>query len=100
MLVSAWWWLQDQLEHQQAGVTPSTVYQTPFKDYDALISLREEALPYPDRAVPGSAGDLDSSSVQDDEDDGLLSHKKARARLHSIPRGEDLLLVNAAFICS
>lgn len=64
---------------------PSTVFRTPLSDFDALIALREEALPHPDRAILGSVA---SASTGDEEDDGLLSSKKARARLHSIPRGK------------
>ena len=64
---------------------PSTVFRTPLSDFAALIALREEALPHPDRAILGSVA---STSTEDEEDDGLLSSKKARARLHSIPRGK------------
>lgn len=72
---------------------PSTVFRTPLSDFDALIALREEALPHPDRAILGSVA---STSTDDDaEDDGLLSSKKARARLHSIPRGKFISNINA-----
>ncbi len=71
---------------------PSTVFKTPLSDFDALIALREEALPHPNRAIPGSVA---STSTEDAEDDGLLSSKKARARLYSIPRGKFISNISA-----
>lgn len=84
--------LQNQLEHQQTGADPSSIFVTPLEDFDALFILRPEGLPYPDRAAPGSAlpGGHANNGDGDDlgsDDDGLLSHKKAVARLHSIPQG-------------
>ena len=79
------------MEHQHAEVSPAAIFKTPLTDFDAVIVLREEALPYPDRAVPGPPKLLPSKGEQDDEEDvedGLSCHKKARARLHSIPKGE------------
>ncbi len=67
-----------------------------MSDFDALISLREEALPYPDRAISGSVASS-STVADDDEDDVLLSHRKARARLHSIPRGKALSCSQGSF---
>ena len=64
---------------------------TPLTDFDALVVLREEALPYPDRAIPGSTQGLPSSSGADEDEDGFRCHKKARARLHSIPKGKQKL---------
>ena len=83
--------LQGHLEHRYAEVPPAAIFKTPLTDFDAVIVLREEALPHPDRAVPGSAQGLPSTSAGDgDEEDGeeFFCHKKARARLHSIPKGK------------
>ena len=86
-------WFQGHLEHEHSEVPPAAVFKTPLTDFDALIVLREEALPYPDRAVPGSTKGLSSKSGEEDDggdEDELSCHKKARARLHSIPKGEPL----------
>ena len=84
--------MQGLLENQHADVCPEAIFRTPLTDFDAIIALREDALPYPDRAIPGSTQNLSASSTgaeeEQDADDGLLTHKKARARLHSIPKGE------------
>lgn len=74
-------------------IPPAAVFKTPLTDFDAVIVLREEALPYPDRAVLGSTKGLPSQTGGEDADgdeDELSCHKKARARLHSIPKGEPL----------
>lgn len=81
-------WLQGHLEHQHTEVPPAAIFLTPLTDFDALVVLREEALPYPDRAIPGSTQGLPSTSGADDEEDGYSGHVKARARLHSIPKGK------------
>ena len=81
---------QDELQHQDTDTASSTVFKTPLSDFDALVALREEALPFPDRAILGS---ITSTSTDDDEDDGMLSSRKARARLHSIPQGQPTFTV-------
>lgn len=81
------------MEHQHSELPPTAVFKTPLTDFDAVIILREEALPYPDRAVPGSTKGLPSRSGGEDDggdEDDLPCHKRARARLHSIPKGEPL----------
>lgn len=84
-------YVQGHLENQQAETHPAAIFRTPLTDFDAIIALREEALPYPDRAIPGSTQDssVSSTGVEDEEnaDNKVLTHKKARARLHSIPKG-------------
>lgn len=79
------------MEHQHSQVPPAAIFKTPLTDFDAVIVLREEALPYPDRAVPGSTKDLPSKgegSDEENDEDEFSCHKKAHARLHSIPKGE------------
>lgn len=78
------------MEHQYSEFSPAAIFKTPLTDFDAIIVLREEALPYPDRAVPGSTQDLPFNGKGDDDDnqDDFCCHKKAGARLHSIPKGE------------
>lgn len=81
--------LQDYLEGQQTETLPAAIFKTPLTDFDAMILLREDALPYPDRDVLGPTPALPSSSTNenDQEDDEMLRHIKTRARLHSIPKG-------------
>ncbi|KAL3158789.1 hypothetical protein ABBQ32_011516 [Trebouxia sp. C0010 RCD-2024] len=81
--------LKGHLERQHTVVPPAAIFLTPLTDFDALVVLREEALPYPDRAIPGSSQGLPTTSgANDDDEDGYSCHTKARARLHSIPKGK------------
>lgn len=80
-------WSQEHLEQKHTEIPPAAIFVTPLTDFDALVVLREEALPYPDRAIPGSTQGLPSISAEGGEEDGFSCHKKARARLHSIPKG-------------
>lgn len=77
--------LQAQLEAGQKQATSDAIFQAPLEDFDVLIRLRPEALPYPDRALAASPDSLPSS--HEEEDDEQTNHKQARARLHSIPKG-------------
>lgn len=80
--------LQAHLEAAESEPPAVSIFQTPLEDFDILIRLRPEALPYPDRALADCADAMPSTSkVQDEDEDVCTNHKQARGRLHSIPRG-------------
>lgn len=81
--------MQKQLESGNESEGSDAIFQTPLADFDVLVRLRHEALPYPDRVVAS----LLPSNSHADEDDDLMQHKHARARLHSIPPGMALQLI-------
>lgn len=90
--------MQEQLEKGQGQVSSDAVFQSPLEDFDVLVRLRPEALPYPDRALTASPDSL-PSSIHDDEENEHMNHKQARARLHSIPKGMCACLCSNLCLC-
>ena len=71
------------------------VFHTPLADFDGLITLRKEALPFLDRALPASAAQLAAAIKGQGAagQDGVAAepHKMSRATLHGFPQGGSLI---------
>lgn len=70
------------------------VFHTPLADFDGLITLRKEALPFLERALPASAAQLAGALKEQGRagQDGAVAepHKMSRATLRGFPQGGDL----------
>ena len=70
------------------------VFHTPLADFDGLITLRKEALPFLERALPASAAQLAAALKEQGAagQDGVAAepHKMSRATLRGFPQGGSL----------
>ena len=67
------------------------VFHTPLADFDGLITLRKEALPFLERALPASAAQLAAALGEQGRggQHGVAAepHKMSRTTLRGFPQG-------------